>query len=54
LGKNKLKEANYKTLKDLYFLKEEDLKIIKDIGDNRAKKIMTVITNELKKYKLVK
>jgi len=49
--KNKLKEANYKTLKDLYFLKKEDLIKIKGIGKVKAENIIEIIKNEIKKYK---
>jgi len=47
--KDKLKKENYKTLKDLYEIKKEDLIKIKGIGTVRAENIIEIIKNEIKK-----
>jgi len=45
------KKENYKTLKDLYEIKKEDLIKIRGIGTVRAENIIEVIKNEIRKYK---
>jgi len=49
--KDKLKKENFKTLKDLYGVKEEKLMTINGIGKVKAQRILEVISNEIEKYK---
>jgi len=47
---DKLRDEGYSTLYDLYEVKENDLIYINGIGKVKAKKIMEIISKELKKY----